>query len=63
MHKIEFFNFLSSKNLVIYPGKLTEADTFRIGTIGEIYKNDIINLVIAVKEYLQKYQIPIPVPY
>ena len=32
---LEFYNFLASKNLIIYPGKLTEALSFRIGSIGE----------------------------
>jgi 2-aminoethylphosphonate-pyruvate transaminase len=34
----EFYDHLASKNLVIYPGKLTVAETFRIGSIGEIYQ-------------------------
>lgn len=45
----EFFDFLSKKNLVIYPGKLTDAETFRIGTIGEIYKEDVLGLVRTIK--------------
>ncbi len=31
------YDFLAERALVIYPGKLTVAETFRIGSIGEIY--------------------------
>jgi 2-aminoethylphosphonate-pyruvate transaminase len=37
----ELYDFLKASGFVIYPGKLTDADTFRIGTIGEIYPTDI----------------------
>jgi len=29
---------------LIYPGKLTVGETFRIGSIGDIHEKDIINL-------------------
>ena len=34
----EFYQRLSTKGIVIYPGKLTEVDCFRIGNIGRIFK-------------------------
>jgi 2-aminoethylphosphonate-pyruvate transaminase len=37
---------------VIYPGKLTDADTFRIGNIGEIYEEDIQELCTIIEEYM-----------
>ncbi len=47
-----FYNLLSDKGFVIYPGKLTQADCFRIGNIGQIYKADIEQLLIAIQETL-----------
>jgi 2-aminoethylphosphonate-pyruvate transaminase len=35
---------------VIYPGKVTSADTFRIGTIGHVFPEDIDDLVRNVGE-------------
>jgi 2-aminoethylphosphonate-pyruvate transaminase len=40
-----FYRGLSDRGLIIYPGKLTMADTFRIGTIGRIDQNDIAELL------------------
>ena len=31
----------SAKGYVIYPGKLTQKETFRLGNIGEIYDEDV----------------------
>ncbi|MCM3630157.1 2-aminoethylphosphonate--pyruvate transaminase [Paenibacillus glycanilyticus] len=36
---------LKAAGFVIYPGKISTADTFRIGNIGEIYKEDIVKLL------------------
>jgi 2-aminoethylphosphonate-pyruvate transaminase len=35
---------------VIYPGKVTAADTFRIGTIGNVQPADIDELIEAIGE-------------
>ena len=45
-----FYSELKSKGFVIYPGKLTDAETFRIGNIGEIYSTDIQLLLKIIKE-------------
>jgi phosphonoacetaldehyde hydrolase len=45
-----FYNLLKDKKCVIYPGKLTKMDTFRIGTIGALTENDIHDLLAQVKE-------------
>ena len=34
--------------------KVTEADTFRIGNIGEIYKEDILKVSELIKEFLEQ---------
>lgn len=44
-----FYNALKGHGFVIYPGKVTDYDCFRIGNIGEIYPDDIINLLKAVE--------------
>ena len=44
-----FYQLLKEKGFVVYPGKVTGADTFRIGTIGEVYLGDVHRLLEAVK--------------
>jgi 2-aminoethylphosphonate-pyruvate transaminase len=46
----EFYHRLKACGFVIYPGKVTEFDCFRIGNIGEVYPEDIIHLLTAVKD-------------
>jgi 2-aminoethylphosphonate-pyruvate transaminase len=49
-----FYERLSDKGFVIYPGKLGEANCFRIGNIGRLYREDLEHLVTAVGEVLQE---------
>ena len=55
----QFYNALSEKNFLIYPGKLTVADTFRIGCIGNLDENDMYDTLIAIKEVVQNLNINI----
>ena len=48
----EMYEFIKARGYAIYPGKVTEAETFRIGNIGEIYKEDIEKLIEIYKEFL-----------
>ena len=48
----DFYSFVKERGYVIYPGKLTDADTFRIGNIGEIYEEDIQELCNIIEEYM-----------
>ena len=48
----EMYAFIKARGYAIYPGKVTEAETFRIGNIGEIYKEDIEKLISIYKEFL-----------
>ncbi|RKD88250.1 2-aminoethylphosphonate--pyruvate transaminase [Mangrovibacterium diazotrophicum] len=41
----ELYDRLKEKGFVIYPGKVTQGDTFRIGNIGEVYPSDMEMLV------------------
>lgn len=45
-----FYEKLKARGYVIYPGKVTDLQTFRIGNIGEVYKTNISNLIEAIKE-------------
>lgn len=45
-----FYNVLKQHGFVIYPGKITSSETFRIGNIGEIYADDIRALVKTISE-------------
>ncbi len=44
-----FYNALKEKGYVIYPGKISQADTFRIGNIGDVYPDDFKRLVDIIK--------------
>ncbi len=46
----EFYNQLNNRGFVIYPGKLTQADCFRVGNIGRIHTTDIEALLKAIAE-------------
>jgi 2-aminoethylphosphonate-pyruvate transaminase len=48
----EFYRRLSDKGFIIYPGKLTDAETFRIGNIGHLFDADIRALLKGVEEVL-----------
>jgi len=47
-----FYDSLKARGYVIYPGKLTVADTFRIGCIGRLYPDHIRGALEAVHETL-----------
>jgi 2-aminoethylphosphonate-pyruvate transaminase len=50
----EFYQRLSDKGYVIYPGKLTDSDCFRIGTVGHIFPKDIRALLVAIQRTLEE---------
>ena len=53
----EFYNTLSNKNFLIYPGKLTVAETFRVGCIGNLNSNDMYDALKAIKETINELNI------
>ena len=55
----KFYNALSEKDFLIYPGKLTVAETFRVGCIGNLNENDMKETVLAVKEVVNELAIKI----
>ena len=45
-----FYRKAKQRGFVLYPGKITNCDTFRIGNIGEIYPEDIRRLIHALSD-------------
>jgi 2-aminoethylphosphonate-pyruvate transaminase len=52
-----FYRRLSELGFVIYPGKVSNAECFRIGTIGHIFPRDIRALIEAIRQVLDEMQI------
>lgn len=52
-----FYDRLSELGFVIYPGKVSNADCFRIGTIGHLFPQDIRALVDAIRQVLTEMQV------
>jgi 2-aminoethylphosphonate-pyruvate transaminase len=46
----EFYRRLSDRGFLIYPGKISQADTFRIGSIGRLFEADMQGLLGAIAE-------------
>lgn len=51
----QMYEYIKERGYAIYPGKVTEAETFRIGNIGEIYPEDIEKVCAIIKEFLEEY--------
>ena len=47
-----FYDAMAARGFVIYPGKLTQAATFRIGCIGQVHEPDMHDAVGAVADSL-----------
>ncbi len=52
-----FYDGLKDRGYVIYPGKLTVADSFRIGCIGRLYPKDMKGALAAVREVLDEMRV------
>jgi 2-aminoethylphosphonate-pyruvate transaminase len=50
----DFYDKVKARGYVLYPGKLTQVETFRIGCIGAIDANEMRNVVTAVAETLKE---------
>jgi 2-aminoethylphosphonate-pyruvate transaminase len=48
----DFYTRLSERGFVIYPGKVSDADCFRIGSIGRLHPRDVEALLGAVAEVM-----------
>ncbi len=49
----DFYDRLNARGYVIYPGKVSDADCFRIGNIGRIFESDVRDLLAAIAEALR----------
>jgi len=45
----KFYYLLKEWGFVIYPGKISKHNTFRIGNIGEVYEEDIEELLVGIE--------------
>jgi 2-aminoethylphosphonate-pyruvate transaminase len=55
------YKALEARGFVIYPGKTTKAETFRLGCIGRMYPEDMVAVVKALRESLQECGVSLPV--
>jgi 2-aminoethylphosphonate-pyruvate transaminase len=56
------YNYLSERQIVIYPGKLSKAPSFRLGNIGDLHAADMHECIEKLKEAFAYMQIPLPLP-
>lgn len=52
-----FYELLNDRGFVIYPGKVSDAACFRIGTIGRICADDVRALLVAIRETLDDMEV------
>ena len=52
-----FYDALSSRGYVIYPGKLTVAPSFRIGCIGQLGENEMKGALKAIAEVMEEIDV------
>lgn len=50
----DFYRRLNEKDFVIYPGKVSNADCFRIGNIGRIFEPDVRALLASVRQAVEE---------
>jgi len=53
----DFYARLAGKGFIIYPGKISQADTFRVGSIGRLFESDMRALLAAIAEVLEEMEI------
>ncbi|XP_070577879.1 2-aminoethylphosphonate--pyruvate transaminase-like isoform X2 [Ptychodera flava] len=58
----EFYQRLNDKDQVIYPGKVTDANCFRIGNIGHLFTEDMECLLQCIRNVCDDMDIPLPLP-
>ncbi len=58
----QFYSRLAARGMIIYPGKLSRVDCFRIGSIGRIFPDDVRALLAAIGEVLAEMGVPVPLP-
>ena len=56
----DFYSRVAGKGFLLYPGKISKADTFRIGNIGRLFPADMRAVVYAIREALVEMGVPVP---
>ena len=49
-----FYDALKARGFVIYPGKVSHAQCFRIGSIGDVHPSDMTELIGHVSEVISE---------
>lgn len=57
-----FYGKVRERGYILYPGKLTQVETFRVGCIGAIDDNEMRNVVTAVGEVLKEMGVKMQAP-
>jgi 2-aminoethylphosphonate-pyruvate transaminase len=57
-----FYDRLAQRGYLIYPGKLTKIDSFRVGCIGRLADADMRGALGAIRETLAEMGVHVPVP-
>ena len=57
----DFYQRLSDRGFVIYPGKVSHANLFRIGNIGQLYPQDMTDLLEAIGAVLVAMGVSLPI--
>ncbi|CAJ1403857.1 unnamed protein product [Effrenium voratum] len=55
-----FYNLLAEQGFVIYPGKMSKGNSFRIGIIGRLFPEDCEQLCLAVRRACGTMKVPLP---
>ena len=55
-----FYDKLKNRGYIIYPGKLTVADSFRIGCIGRLYPDHMRGALDAIRDILDEMGVRLP---
>lgn len=57
----QFYTKLNERDQVIYPGKVLNADCFRIGNIGHLLVEDMRHLLVCIEEVCKEMNMNVPV--
>ena len=58
----EFYDRLNDHGFVIYPGKVSNAECFRIGSIGRLFEEDVRGLLSAIETVLSEMELDLRAP-
>ena len=56
----EFYRLLAARGMVIYPGKVSRANCFRVGTIGRIFPENVKALLSEIESVLAQMGVTMP---